>query len=120
MSLHLNFEAKDLATAEAALNRHFPMIPFVLKTVETTYNDPSKGEVTVCTYVAYCTHFVLRALTRVKYFQVCEAVRRAAFDLSVNLREDCVGISFDGGKTGQLCGPRADKWGAFNPEFFKV
>ena len=120
MSLHLNFEAKDLATAEVSLNHHFPMIPFVLKTVETTYNDPTEGEVTVCTYVAYCTHYEPRALPNAKYLQVREAVRRATFDLSVDLGEDCIGVSFDGGKTGQLCGPLSCDWPPFNPEYFKV
>ena len=119
MSLHLNFEAKDLAAARAALTKHFFMLPLDLKTVGSTYTEPSGREVKVCTYVAHCPR-LLRKDGMVARFLAYHTVRRVAGQMSADLGEDCIGVSFDGGKTGQLCGPRADKWGAFNPEFFTV
>lgn len=38
--------------------------------------------------------------------------------VAASLGQDCVAAYAPGLKTGMLLGPRADKWGEFNPEFF--
>ncbi len=44
---------------------------------------------------------------------------QSVYELSIALRQDCIAVSPDNGKTGALIGPNSDKWGwAFNPEFF--
>jgi hypothetical protein len=44
---------------------------------------------------------------------------RSVYHLSVVLRQNCIAVSPDGGKTGSLIGPRADAWGwSFDPKFF--
>jgi hypothetical protein len=44
---------------------------------------------------------------------------KAVYELSITLRQDCIAVSADNGKTGALIGPNSDKWGwSFNPEYF--
>lgn len=38
--------------------------------------------------------------------------------LSTTLKQDCIAAWYPAEQYGQLIGPRADSWGAFNPEFF--
>jgi len=40
------------------------------------------------------------------------------YNLSIDLNQDCIAMSLDGGRTGKLIGPKASKWGDFNPEYF--
>ena len=46
------------------------------------------------------------------------AVKRAVFALSEALNQDCIGFYLPIADKGELIGPRADKWGEFNPAFF--
>ena len=39
------------------------------------------------------------------------------YALAVNLRQDCIAV-YHGGGRGELIGPNAEKWGAFNPAYF--
>ena len=39
------------------------------------------------------------------------------YSLSVVLGQDCI-AAVDGGTSGRLCGPRADKWSPFKAEYF--
>jgi hypothetical protein len=44
---------------------------------------------------------------------------QAVYHLSVVLRQDCIAVSTDNGKTGALVGPKSDAWGwVFNSEYF--
>jgi hypothetical protein len=44
---------------------------------------------------------------------------QAVYELSIALRQDCIAVSPDNGKTGALIGPKSDAWGwSFNPEYF--
>jgi hypothetical protein len=45
---------------------------------------------------------------------VCTSVNYA----SISLGQDCIGVYSPATNTGALIGPRADKWGEFNPEYF--
>lgn len=45
-------------------------------------------------------------------------LHKLIYAIAVDLHQDCIAVSFDGGTTGQLIGPHADKWGDFNPEYF--
>ena len=47
-----------------------------------------------------------------------EDVLTKVFRLSQILEQDCIAMYNLVTKEGALVGPRADKWGAFNPEFF--
>jgi hypothetical protein len=38
--------------------------------------------------------------------------------LSLILKQDCIAVSPDDGKTGELIGPNAQSWGEFNPAYF--
>src|SRR5690625_3845357 len=40
------------------------------------------------------------------------------YNLANELSQDFIAMSLDGGKTGKLIGPKASKWGDFNPEYF--
>lgn len=40
----------------------------------------------------------------------------ALYQLSIELRQDCVAQAV--GEAGELHGPKADKWGPFNPAYF--
>ena len=41
------------------------------------------------------------------------------YQASIALRQDCIAVSPDNGKTGALIGPKSDAWGwTFNPEYF--
>lgn len=41
------------------------------------------------------------------------------YQASIDLKQDCIAVSPDNGKTGALIGPRADAWGwSFKPAFF--
>lgn len=35
-----------------------------------------------------------------------------------DLRQDCIAVRYDGTALGELIGPRAAEWGAFNPAYF--
>lgn len=43
--------------------------------------------------------------------------RTELYELCDRLNQDCIAQRFADG-TGELVGPRATKWGAFNPEYF--
>lgn len=44
-------------------------------------------------------------------------VKKLAYVIAVDMGQDCVAVKFADGD-GVLAGPLAEKWGAFNPEFF--
>lgn len=46
------------------------------------------------------------------------APSRAIFKASEALGQDCIAAYIPARDVGRLIGPRADAWGAFNPEFF--
>jgi hypothetical protein len=46
------------------------------------------------------------------------APSQAIFCASKALGQDCIAAYIPARDVGRLIGPRADKWGAFNPEFF--
>jgi len=52
--------------------------------------------------------------------EITSAARmHAALFLSAqDLRQDCIAVWSEQTRSGGLVGPRASKWGAFNPEFF--
>jgi hypothetical protein len=44
---------------------------------------------------------------------------QSVYELSIALRQDCIAVSPDNGKTGALIGPKSDAWGwSFSPEYF--
>lgn len=49
---------------------------------------------------------------------VVHCAESTAETLAVILEQDCVARYHLGNGKGQLIGPRADKWGDFNPEYF--
>ena len=122
MSLHLNFQADDMPTARAALVKHFFMLPFTLKGVQSVYvyKDRTKGEVEVYTYIASCESANFLKYGWFKRMIAKRAILRYAAQMAYTLDEDCIGVSFDGGLTGKLVGPRADKWPPFHPKYFKT
>ena len=46
------------------------------------------------------------------------SLRKALETISTDLHQDCIAVWVPESAVGRLVGPRADKWGAFNPEFF--
>lgn len=46
------------------------------------------------------------------------ALANDVYHLSAILGQDCIAVWNMATSAGALIGPRADKWGAFNPEFF--
>lgn len=40
------------------------------------------------------------------------------YNLAYKLNQDCIAVYFPSTQTGQLIGPNAVAWGAFDPEFF--
>lgn len=42
------------------------------------------------------------------------------FALAAELNQDCIAVYSPATGEGSLIGPRAEKWGAFNPAFFKM
>lgn len=45
-------------------------------------------------------------------------VKAVAYDIAVELQQDCVAVLFVRSNQGELVGPNATSWGEFNPEFF--
>ena len=43
---------------------------------------------------------------------------QSIYALSLILKQDCIAVSPDDGKTGELIGPNAQSWGEFNPAYF--
>jgi len=49
---------------------------------------------------------------------VVAAAMRAAYDIAEDLGQDCIAVYNPIIAVGQLIGPRAERWGTFNPAFF--
>lgn len=48
-----------------------------------------------------------------------EAILTAIAKISADFNQDCIAVRFADGD-GRLAGPAADKWGPFNPAYFKT
>src|SRR5690606_29512462 len=48
----------------------------------------------------------------------CDATDAQVHNLSVMLEQDCIAVWDRMHREGRLVGPRKEKWGEFNPEFF--
>jgi hypothetical protein len=73
------------------------------RVAQSSYNGPD-GEVNTQTVVA-------------KVSCIPHLAVGIAYRLACDLGEDCVAVRFSD-TAGQLVGPNAAKWGAFNPDFF--
>lgn len=82
-------------------------------------------------YMILRTLYTERELISVEYrnseseptmvLQILDTVENAKtffWYLSRDLRQDCIALVDDNGQNGVLVGPKAEKWGEFNPEFF--
>lgn len=46
-------------------------------------------------------------------------LRRLIYRASVLLRQDCISLSYDNGRRGELVGPRTEDYGDFNGDYFR-
>lgn len=75
-----------------------------------SYSDPGGATVSEST-------LVVRAAMRASR----PMIRDIIHEVARRLAQDCIAVLFvadDGDTSGEMIGPQADKWPAFNPEFF--
>lgn len=68
-----------------------------------------KDSSTEPTLVAKCKYVRTRGLW---------PVENEFFTVSVELAQDCIAVYDDNAQAGVLIGPKADKWGVFDPDYF--
>jgi hypothetical protein len=93
--------------------------------LNTNDGTPAHESITVLQYLTDNGFFVRNSETRESNTEqtlvvYCDTVHASRiYAASIALKQDCIAVSPDGGITGALIGPRADKWGwTFLPVFF--